>query len=300
MSVCILSADDDDDHSTLNTLAFNRNISKYIELCQDNPIDIDKNKLDRGFSAKKISFKDINFHKTSNIIKNDQINSNFDLDSNIASYSDVSNIDELSGSVADMFFEFDSNNIALNSFEFDPTSNILDRLETTLHDYSEMSNNLLNNTGFSEVFPNSSSDEEVNQKYDEFPNEAYTDLIILVTKYKLSNAARNAIISFFNKHANYSTSPLPKNIKHRKFFMNNMKSNLSYMKTKVLDHDNTEYFLYHMLLISCIKNILEIPDISQNFVLEYEELHKITEVYITFNIIYKYLFCFLLIYFYLF
>ena len=82
--------------------------------------------------------------------------------------------------------------------------------------------------------------------------------------------------------------------------MNNMKSNLSYMKTKVLDHDNTEYFLYHMPLISCIKNILEIPDISQNFVLEYEELHKITEVYITFNIIYKYLFCFLLIYFYLF
>src|SRR5947208_840141 len=113
--------------------------------------------------------------------------------------------------------------------------------------------------------------------------------MILVTKYKLSNTARNAIISFFNKHANYSTSPLPKNIKHRKFFMNNMKSNLSYMKTKVLDHDNTEYFLYHMLLISCIKNILEIPDISQNFVLEYEELHKITEVYITFNIIYKYL-----------
>ena len=95
-----------------------------------------------------------------------------------------------------MSFEFDSNNIASNYFEFDPTSNILDRLETTLHDYLEMSNNLLNNTGFSEVFPNSSSDEEVNQKYDEFPNEAYADLMILVTKYKLSNAARNAIILF--------------------------------------------------------------------------------------------------------
>ena len=32
MSVCILSADDDDDHSTLNTLTYNRNNSKYIEL----------------------------------------------------------------------------------------------------------------------------------------------------------------------------------------------------------------------------------------------------------------------------
>src|SRR5437016_679308 len=123
MSVYILSADDDyDDHSTLNTLTYNCNISKYIELYQDNLIDIDKNKLDRGFSAKKILFKDINFHKTSNIIKNDQINSNFDLYSNIAGYSGVSNIDKLSGSIADMSFEFDSNNIASNSFEFDLTS----------------------------------------------------------------------------------------------------------------------------------------------------------------------------------
>src|SRR5205085_7817591 len=183
MSVYILSADDDDDHATLNTLTCNRNISKYIELCQDNPFDINKNKLDRGFSAKKISFKDINFRKTSNIIEDYQINSNFDFDSNIAGYSGVSNIDELSSSVANMSFEFESNNNASNTFEFDSTSNILDRLETTLHDYPEMSNNLLNNAGFSEVFQNSSSDEEVNQKYDEFPNEAYADLIILVTKY---------------------------------------------------------------------------------------------------------------------
>ena len=32
MSVCILSADNDDDHSTLNTLVYNHNILKYIEL----------------------------------------------------------------------------------------------------------------------------------------------------------------------------------------------------------------------------------------------------------------------------
>ena len=61
--------------------------------------------------------------------------------------------------------------------------------------------------------------------------------------------------------------------------MNNMKSNLLYMKTKVLDHDNTEYFLHHMPLMSCIQNILEISDISQTFALEYEELYKTTKVY---------------------
>ncbi|KAF0500646.1 zn-finger domain-containing protein [Gigaspora margarita] len=59
--------------------------------------------------------------------------------------------------------------------------------------------------------------------------------------------------------------------------MNNMKSNLSYKKIKVLDHDNTEYFLYYMPLISCIQNILEISDISQTFALEYEELYKTTK-----------------------
>ncbi|KAF0538636.1 zn-finger domain-containing protein [Gigaspora margarita] len=64
--------------------------------------------------------------------------------------------------------------------------------------------------------------------------------MVLVTKYKLSNSARNAIISFFNKHSKHSTSPLPKNIRQEKEFMNNIKSNLSYKKTKVLDLDNTE------------------------------------------------------------
>src|ERR1043165_9425283 len=46
----------------------------------------------------------------------------------------------------------------------------------------------------------------------DFPNEAYADLLALVTKHNLSNATGNAIIKFFNKHANLSTSPLPKSM----------------------------------------------------------------------------------------
>ena len=120
--------------------------------------------------------------------------------------------------------------------------------------------------------------------------------MLLVTKYKLSNAAGNAIISFFNKHSNHSTSPLPTHIKQGKLYMNNMKSNLSYMKTEVLNHNNTKYFLYYVPLISCIKKILEVPDISENFILEYEELYKTTKVYITFNLFCKYFFFFILFY----
>ncbi|KAF0517318.1 zn-finger domain-containing protein [Gigaspora margarita] len=180
------------------------------KLNQNENFDINEYKSDSEFSAKKISFKDIKFRKTSKVVKDIQFNYNSNLDSTLAS-------------------------------------------------------------------PFSSSDEEFDQKHEEFPNEAYADLMVLVTKYKLSNAAGNAIISFFNKHSKYSTSPLPKNIRQEKEFMNNIKSNLSYKKTKVLDLNDTEYFLYHMPLISCIENILKIPDIAQNLEFEYKELYKTIE-----------------------
>src|SRR5260364_38243 len=195
---------------------------------------------------------------------------NINLESNIAN---LSNDDNLSENLADMFFELEDNTYSKN-LEVDPNTNILDEFENTSQGYRELSDDI---SVSADYFEDSSGDK--NQEYDEFPNEAYADLMSLVTKYKLSNAAGNAIISFFNKHSNHSKYPLPKNIKQGKLFMNNIKSNLSYKKTKVLDHDNTEYFLYHMLLMSCIQNILEISDISQTFALEYEELYKTTKVY---------------------
>ena len=48
---------------------------------------------------------------------------------------------------------------------------------------------------------------EVNANY---PNEAYEDFMILVTKHRLSNTTGNAIIRFFNKYANLNKSLLPK------------------------------------------------------------------------------------------
>ena len=48
------------------------------------------------------------------------------------------------------------------------------------------------------------------------------------------------------------------------------KPNLKFYKTCVLNYNNVEYFLHYWPLISCIKNILEIPDLSQNFALNSE------------------------------
>lgn len=103
----------------------------------------------------------------------------------------------------------------------------------------------------------------------EYPNEAYADLMTLVTKHKLSNSTGDAIIKFFNKHSNINNkSPLPKSIKQGHKYMDNMNlPNFKYDKTCVIVYNNNEYYLHHRSLISCIKEILSISDISQNFAL---------------------------------
>jgi hypothetical protein len=104
-----------------------------------------------------------------------------------------------------------------------------------------------------------------------YPNEAYADLMTLVTKCKLSNSTGNAIIKFFNKHANLSTSPLPKSIEIGRKFMDNMDlPNLTFNKTYVTSYNNNDYYLHHRSLMKCVESILLIPNISQNFTLSFE------------------------------
>src|SRR5436305_1173360 len=120
------------------------------------------------------------------------------------------------------------------------------------------------------------SESEMNSDY---PNEAYGDLMSLVTKYKLSNATSNVIIKFFNKHANLNTFPLSKSIEKERKYMDNMNLlTLTFTKTLVKNYKNKEYYLHHRSLINCIKNILLISDISQNFALTFEKLEVIMSV----------------------
>jgi hypothetical protein len=114
------------------------------------------------------------------------------------------------------------------------------------------------------------SEPEMNADY---PNEAYADLMTLVTKYKLTNTSGNAIIKFFNKHANLSTSPLPKSIEEGRKYMDKMNlPNLEFSETHVMTYNNNNYYLNHRSLIKCIKNILSIPDLSRDFTLNFENL----------------------------
>ena len=86
------------------------------------------------------------------------------------------------------------------------------------------------------------SEPKMNSNY---PNEAYGDLMSLVTKHKLSNVISNVIIKFFNKHANLNTSSLPKSIEKECKYMDNMNlSTLTFTKTLVKNYKNKEYYLH--------------------------------------------------------
>ena len=83
-------------------------------------------------------------------------------------------------------------------------------------------------------------------KKPEFPNEAYKDLMLLVTDHKLNNKAGNAVIRFFNKHSTLLKSPLPKNIKNGREFMNKMNyPNLTFNKICITYYNGKEYFLHY-------------------------------------------------------
>ncbi|KAF0441283.1 hypothetical protein F8M41_003861 [Gigaspora margarita] len=169
-----------------------RKSSLFDELPQDDHFDINEDQLDIGYSSKiskKILFKDINF---SNPVQN------INLEINIVN---LSNNDNLSENLANMFFELEDNAYSKN-FEVNPNTNVLNKFENTSQGYCELSDNILVSADYFKDMQNNLSDNE-NQEYDEFSNEAYADLMVFVTKYKLSNAARNVIISFFNKYSNH-------------------------------------------------------------------------------------------------
>ncbi|RHZ85589.1 hypothetical protein Glove_64g115 [Diversispora epigaea] len=114
---------------------------------------------------------------------------------------------------------------------------------------SQNNEELRNSEFFEERFRSieESEIEEPEIEINEFPNEAYADLMTLVTKHNLNNKADNAIIKFFNKHSNVSVSLLPKNIV-------------------------VEYFIHYCPIVNCIENLLSNSEITKHFAYDYEDL----------------------------
>ena len=123
----------------------------------------------------------------------------------------------------------------------------------------------------------------------EFPNKAYEDFMTLVTNYNLNNEVSNAVIHFFNKHSDLSVSPLPKNIKIGKELVEKMQNNIfGFEKYCVTEFNDKKYFLFYRPIINCIKNILKISNLKENFAYKYEE-KKVRSINL-YNIINKFIY----------
>ncbi|KAF0497885.1 hypothetical protein F8M41_020639 [Gigaspora margarita] len=131
MNVCVLTASKDE-QLFANNSAQVRKFSNSSKLNQNENFDINEYKSDSEFFAKKISFKDIKFCKTSKVVKDIQFNFNSNLNSTLASSLYISNTDELASGFDNMSFELDNSNINSNIIEVDPTSNLPDDIETTI------------------------------------------------------------------------------------------------------------------------------------------------------------------------
>src|SRR5215217_5115062 len=136
--------------------------------------------------------------------------------------------------------EIEIQDMSFNSIE-STQSNLLS--EISIRSYEERSESESSEELEQEIFDELENPE--NETCKEFPNEAYKDLMLLVTKNKLNNKAGNEIIRFFNKHSNLSKSPLPKNIEKGREFINNMKiCSLEFDKLFLTTNNDKDYFLY--------------------------------------------------------
>lgn len=166
-------------------------------------------------------------------------------------------------------FETQDMSFEAQDMSFETQSNLLS--EISIVDYRERLESEGSEADEPEFFEETEFFDESKNPKSEFPNEAYKDLMLLVTNNKLNNKAGNAIIRFFNKHSNLPKSPLPKNIEKGREFMNKMEyPNLTFNKISIKHYNGNEYFLHYQNLIHCIKNIMEVPGITDNFALSYE------------------------------
>lgn len=158
-------------------------------------------------------------------------------------------------------FEMDNNeNNNVEDMSFD--DNIEDTQNELISDMSTMS--------FEDILEPSGTPGSERANTSEFPNDAYRDLMLLVTNHKLSNRTGNDIIQFFNKHSNLVKSPLPSSIENGRKFMDNMEFSLNFDKVLITHHDGKDYFLYYQNLINCVKNIISVPDITKDFALSFK------------------------------
>jgi hypothetical protein len=131
----------------------------------------------------------------------------------------------------------------------------------------------------SEDFRGASFEDAVNETLDDsvqqWPNEIYQEFTKICVNHDLSNQATDAFIHFFNKNANLKESPLPKNSREMHKFMDSMVApNLDFKNKHIVDFEGISYILHYRPIIKTIKALLQKPNITKDFILQFEEKRK--------------------------
>jgi hypothetical protein len=135
----------------------------------------------------------------------------------------------------------------------------------------------------SEDFHGASFEDAVNESLDnsiqQWPNDIYQEFAKICINNDLSNQATDSFIHFFNNYANLKESPLPKNSKEMHKFMNSMVApNLDFKSKHIIEFEDIPYILHYRPIIKAIKALLQKPEITKDFVFQFEKKQKVNMV----------------------
>lgn len=87
----------------------------------------------------------------------------------------------------------------------------------------------------------------------------------LVSTHHFSNSAGNDILKWFRKHYLRENVVLPANTTQGRDFVNSMNiEHLLYLKTKILEYEDEEYYLHHRPIFDAVKELLSNTDILKH------------------------------------
>ncbi|CAG8788699.1 16269_t:CDS:1, partial [Cetraspora pellucida] len=104
-----------------------------------------------------------------------------------------------------------------------------------------------------------------NQWQANFPNEAYADFMKLIIDNNLTNTIGNAIIKFFNKHANRFDKPLPTSTKQGKNYVDNLEQPIHNFPNEIIfEFEETKYIMNYKNVFDGVKELLSREDIAKS------------------------------------
>jgi len=102
-----------------------------------------------------------------------------------------------------------------------------------------------------------------------WPSETYKEFMTAVTQYRLSDAAGDSILRILKKHC---TDQLPGSTRKGRTFIDNMDiKGLQFKERALVTFEGEVYKLHYRPIYDAIKSLVSNPDLSKDFLFDYNE-----------------------------